>query len=425
VLNDNSCYERFAAVNAAFRPDVVVFNNSHWKPEDFRKLDADSFHVLPGAVDTTLYSPASDRAVPLNESQWNIGALAAKEIAPLLNALTLLPPSFHLHLYGIALPEHGRKIEQLVKMRRVTLHGALMGEKLAAFYRNMDIVVAAEMRAGWCNTAAEAFACGIPCIVSRAGTVDFARHEENCLIIDRVTPETIASAVNKMANDPGAAKLLGKRAPAAVQRFSWQKYADKLLPLIEKPVFRHYYRAPDIGLFGKWEETTRFAGIDSMPAESGKKASVLDLGCAEGLASYTLASNGCIGSVHGFEYNSGRASFAHNLHAGIPETDSTFRQADISDWKLFRSKNKDLLQSTYDIVLFLGLYHNLPVETRKSVLKEALRMSKKQFLIRTSSRIKDDDQLDSFIREQGFASQRQEEQACEESVGWLGVYKRL
>jgi hypothetical protein len=37
--------------------------------------------------------------------------------------------------------------------------------------------------------------------------------------------------------------------------------------------------------------------------------------------------------------------------------DAEFRTEDISDWAAFRVANQDLLEESYDIVLYLGIYH--------------------------------------------------------------------
>src|SRR5262249_51447998 len=46
-------------------------------------------------------------------------------------------------------------------------------EDLRALYGDADLFVSAERRAGWCNTAAEAMACGATVVCTRSGTEDF------------------------------------------------------------------------------------------------------------------------------------------------------------------------------------------------------------------------------------------------------------
>src|SRR5882762_3725771 len=56
---------------------------------------------------------------------------------------------------------------------------------LVELYQSSHIFVAAEKRAGWCNTALEALACGCALVCTRSGPTDFARHGENALVTFR------------------------------------------------------------------------------------------------------------------------------------------------------------------------------------------------------------------------------------------------
>ena len=68
VLNDQKVRSRFLAVNAAFDPDIVIFNSEAWPPGSYRDFSAMRFHHLIGAVDVIAFrfrawSPAPDRFV--------------------------------------------------------------------------------------------------------------------------------------------------------------------------------------------------------------------------------------------------------------------------------------------------------------------------------------------------------------------------
>jgi hypothetical protein len=306
---------------------------------------------------------------------------------------------------------------------RVKLHGLLFGEALASFYHGLDLLVTTEVHAGWCNTAAEAFANGVPCIVTPAGTLDFARHGENCIVLEEAAPDTIAGIIGRMTDNPEFLKHLAGEAVRSIQPFSYPAYAEQILEKLEKPAFKHYFREPELGLFGKWEPETRLGHLEAVLNQSGG-AHVLDLGAAEGVISHCFAVQGGVQSIHGFEYEAGRVDFAGRLLSGVPETDAVFRQADLSDWKGFYDHNSDLLADQYDVVLFLGLYHHLPEPVRRDVLKSALDFSRRFFLIRTPRQYVEKDQLDPFIQEQGFSPIGQAAASEEDNIGWLGIYQR-
>jgi hypothetical protein len=56
----------------------------------------------------------------------------------------------------------------------------------------------------------------------------------------------------------------------------------------------------------------------------------------------------------------------------------------------------------YDIVLFLGVYHHLSRKSRKSILLNLLKLSKKFFAIRTPKESYIKDSIDKIIIESGF-----------------------
>lgn len=422
VLNDPSRRAAFRAVNRALRPHVVVFNNRHWRLPEWHDLEAEAYHVLPGAVDTRLHRPEPGRPFPRRPPQWEVGALASKHLSFLLEALELLPETFRFHLFG-ALPAHTPPLlVRRAEEGRVKLHGPLTGEALAAFYRSLDAVVAVEAHAGWCNIAAEGFAHGLPCVVGRAGTLEFARPEENCLLLEAPDPDGLANRLLQLAEDPRRAAGLGAAAARAVSPFSYEAYAEGLLHSMERPAFPHYVRAPELGLFGKWDAGDRIRGLAPLfPHARG--AAVLDLGCAEGLVSRAFAREGRAACIHGFDLDPGRVAFSRNLLAREPGITCAFRPADLSDWPAFREANRDLLLPRYEVVLFLGVYHHLPEASRRASLEGALDLCGRWFALRTGIRLLEQDGLEGLLRSRGFRLRHTVAQ--EGARGWLGLFERV
>ena len=100
--------------------------------------------------------------------------------------------------------------------------------ELADLYRQADLFVSAERRAGWCNTAAEAMACGAAVVCTRSGTEDFA--------IDGVTARVarwrwswaLSRAIEPLLRDPERRRALAARGVAKIQEFSWERTADRI-----------------------------------------------------------------------------------------------------------------------------------------------------------------------------------------------------
>jgi len=420
VLNDPSRLERFEAVNRVLAPHSVVFNNGHWAPSDYRTLSADSFHVIPGAVDTGVFYPSPLKPLPVDPPRWGIGAFAKKNLEPVLDALDRLPPEFRLHVYGTVPGELTPRTDALAAAGRLVPHGSLFGEGLARFYRDIDVMVTTETGAGWCNPAAEAMAAGVPAVVSRAGTVDFAVDGETAVVLARIDGGTIAREITGLAEAPERLRAMAQRAAAAMRRWDWTRYAAKLLTIVDEPHHFSYYRIPELGLWGKWEPEERLAGMRSILSEA-EGASVLDLGAAEGIVSHEFARRGAA-VIHAFERDEGRVQIARKLLDGTDATEIVVRDADLADWSVFETDHADVLRDKYDVVLFLGLYHHLPDAGRRAGLAGALARAGRWLALRTPERFARDDDLVRFCEDRGFRL-IEEQGGANPGLGWLALFQ--
>jgi glycosyltransferase involved in cell wall biosynthesis len=102
-------------------------------------------------------------------------------------------------------------------------------EELAALYQSAHVFVAAERKAGWCNTALEAMACGAAVACTRSGTTDFAHDRRTALVVPLRHPWFIARAIRRLVGDPELREALGTAGAAEAQRWSWERVAEKLL----------------------------------------------------------------------------------------------------------------------------------------------------------------------------------------------------
>jgi glycosyltransferase involved in cell wall biosynthesis len=104
-------------------------------------------------------------------------------------------------------------------------------EELVALYQSSHLFVAAERKAGWCNTALEAMACGCAVVCTRSGTQDFARHEQNALITPRFS-WFVGRAVRRLLADAALRSRLAAAGPPTAEPWTWEKLARKLLDQI-------------------------------------------------------------------------------------------------------------------------------------------------------------------------------------------------
>jgi glycosyltransferase involved in cell wall biosynthesis len=100
--------------------------------------------------------------------------------------------------------------------------------ELVELYQSSHIFVAAEKRAGWCNTALEALACGCALVCCRSGTTDFARHGENALVSFR-NPWSLRNAIRRMFADPSLRERLAAAGPPSAEPWAWPLLARRIL----------------------------------------------------------------------------------------------------------------------------------------------------------------------------------------------------
>lgn len=101
-------------------------------------------------------------------------------------------------------------------------------EALAALYGDADVFVSAERRAGWCNTAAEAMACGAAVACTRSGTEDFARHRETALVSRWRWSWAIAGVVAPLLRDAALRARIAEAGRRGIGEFTWERAADSI-----------------------------------------------------------------------------------------------------------------------------------------------------------------------------------------------------
>lgn len=101
-------------------------------------------------------------------------------------------------------------------------------DELVALYQSSHVFIAAERKAGWCNTALEALACGTALVCTRSGTGDFARNGGNALVTRR-HPWFLRRAAARLLRDSALRERLAASGPAAAAPWSWDRLARKLL----------------------------------------------------------------------------------------------------------------------------------------------------------------------------------------------------
>lgn len=419
ILNDQTRKRGFLKVNAAFKPDVIIFNNRHWRPGDFTDFDADAFHYLEGAVDLEAFAQNPPPTKRPCESSFVIGGLSQKNPQPLIEAVRSIGNDVRLCLFGktAGLADRHR---DLIDEGRLQLLGVLGELELPIFYSGLDCVVHTELFAGWANLVAEGMASSIPVVCTPHGTLAFAEHEVTALIVPDPTPATLAKSIQRLRSDPSLANRLARTALRRIQRFSWDSYSVELLGLMKPPRARYYTCSPELGLFGKWPETTRLAGLEMLLADCMGKT-VLDLGASEGVISLRMLEKGAA-TVHGFDREPSRVRLASAMCSQFEE--AQFWVADLSSWSTFLSAHRAHLQVSYDIVCYLGVHQHLPAANRMVTLEGSALRTSDWFAVRMPSALFCADNVLGFLENRGFTLVSTHTAPEPEIVGSCYIFRR-
>ena len=101
-------------------------------------------------------------------------------------------------------------------------------EALADLYRNADLFVSAERRAGWCNTAAEAMACRAAVVCTPSGTEDFAHDGESALVARWPWAWLLSRRIEALLRAPERRLAIAANGSRAIQNFNWERTASRI-----------------------------------------------------------------------------------------------------------------------------------------------------------------------------------------------------
>ncbi|HYM80732.1 MAG TPA: glycosyltransferase [Candidatus Limnocylindria bacterium] len=101
--------------------------------------------------------------------------------------------------------------------------------ELVALYQSAHVYVAAERKAGWCNTALEAIACGAALVCTPSGTRDFARHRQTAWVVPIRHPFFLRRGIAHVLRDRAVRERLAAAGPGAAAPWSWERLAHRLL----------------------------------------------------------------------------------------------------------------------------------------------------------------------------------------------------
>ncbi|MFC6838527.1 glycosyltransferase family 4 protein [Halomarina ordinaria] len=106
-------------------------------------------------------------------------------------------------------------------------------DPLSYYWRSRAFVLTSE-RDALPLTLVEAMATGLGCVVPAVGNVpDVARDGETALVLDDLTPETLADALERLLRDDDLAARLGENAAAVADRYSYEAATEDWSRILE------------------------------------------------------------------------------------------------------------------------------------------------------------------------------------------------
>ena len=221
---------------------AVVSVSKGLRDEALRTCSDVHIDVIPNGVDTALFCPregAPGRNGPLR--LLTVGRLQEfKGIQYLLHAIKELrdggAPGVDLRIVGDG--PYRRRLDDMVRDLNigdvVEFTPWVDFADMPGVYREADLLVQPSLTEGMPNTVLEAMASGLPVIATDVpGSRDLVRNGENGLLVEREDSAALAGAILKIAEDPGAARQMGRRSRENAEGMSWQNVAAEYLKLYE------------------------------------------------------------------------------------------------------------------------------------------------------------------------------------------------
>ena len=232
--------------------DKVLAFSQHEKEAMVRLYGAqqDKVGVIPGGVDTELFSPMDRDLVrkTLGLQNTNI-VLYVGRIEPLkgidilLRAVSQLdrPQPIRTIIIGGDL-EDDHEIERLKSLSMdlgiaqfVSFMGRLEQQALPNYYNAADICVVPSYYESFGLVALEAMSCGTPVIASRVGGLPtFVKDSLTGYLIPWHCPEPFTDVLEVLLDSDGMRKVMGKAARETALEMGWPNVVDQLLSLYNK-----------------------------------------------------------------------------------------------------------------------------------------------------------------------------------------------
>ena len=166
-------------------PDLVIFNSytgeKYYSDNGFKCKQS---MVIPNGIDTAVFFPNSvaresiRSALDIKENEILVGAVGRldeiKDFDVFLSVAVRLvhfDKRYTFVLIGSGTPSQESAVTKWIEEKRLKAHVKRVPETnaIADYFNAMDVYCSCSRGEGFPNTVAEAMACGVPCVVTKAG----------------------------------------------------------------------------------------------------------------------------------------------------------------------------------------------------------------------------------------------------------------
>jgi len=199
-------------------------------------------NIVPNGVGPELMRPsAATREIKRAEFSVAAGTTVAlflggdwhrKGLPLILEALSLLEEDQDLILWVVGqgnCAQMERVADDLGVRHRIDFIGQV--PEVLPFYQAADLFMLASSYETFSIPCFEAAACGLPIIVTEVhGAADLVRDGGGGILVER-TPESVASALGRLARSPELRHQMGTEARRRASAYTWQRSVDSMIEL--------------------------------------------------------------------------------------------------------------------------------------------------------------------------------------------------